>query len=100
MQRAMAVTEIGKPLELVTTPLPVPKGNQVLVRTTYAGLCHSDLHQIDGFFDLGNGNKLDVGSRRKLPFAVGHEIEGEVVAVGPGAKGQVNVGQAYAVYPW
>jgi D-arabinose 1-dehydrogenase-like Zn-dependent alcohol dehydrogenase len=35
----------------------------------------------------------------KLPFTMGHEIAGEVVALGPDAKG-VQIGARYAVYPW
>ena len=93
MQRVMAVTKLGEDLELVKCELPVPKGDEVLIRTTFAGLCHSDLHQIDGYFDLGGDEKLNVGARKKLPFCVGHEIEGEVIAVGKNAKGKVNIGK-------
>ena len=98
MQRVMAVTKLGEDLELVKCELPVPKGHEVLIRTTFAGLCHSDLHQIDGYFDLGGDEKLNVGARKKLPFCVGHEIEGEVIAVGKNAKGKVNIGQSYGIY--
>ncbi len=35
----------------------------------------------------------------KLPHTLGHEIEGEVVAVGPDAKG-VKPGERYAAFPW
>ena len=94
MQRVMAVTKLGEDLELVKCELPVPKGDEVLIRTTFAGLCHSDLHQIDGYFDLGGDEKLNVGARKKLPFCVGHEIEGEVIAVGKNANitGTLKVG--------
>ena len=37
-------------------------------------------------------------SGKKLPFCVGHEIEGEVIAVGKNAKGKVNIGQSYGIY--
>eukprot|EP00505_MAST-04D_sp_SCG-Rhode-Island_P002605 Stramenopile-MAST_4_protein_2605 len=99
-QRIMAVTEIGQPLRPITIPTPVPTGNEVLIKTTYAGLCHSDLHQIDGYFNMGGGNKLPLSRGRKFPFCVGHEIEGTVVAVGPEARGKVQVGQDYGIYPW
>ena len=35
----------------------------------------------------------------KLPHTLGHEIEGEVVALGPDAKG-VKIGDRYAAFPW
>ena len=65
------------------------------------GVCHSDLHIWDGFFDLGSGQKLDVSKRgMKLPFTLGHEIAGEVVAVGPDVEGRKPGGQRYVVFPW
>ena len=94
----MAVTKFGEDLELVKVTLPVPKDNEVLIKTTYAGLCHSDLHQIDGYYDLGGEKKLNF--KREFPFCIGHEIEGEVIAVGKNARGKVNIGQSYGIYPW
>ena len=74
----------------------------MLVKTTYAGLCHGDLHQIDGYFPLGGDDKLDVSVLKQLPFCLGHEIEGIVVDMAPGAarcKGAIGV-EPCAVYPW
>ena len=36
--------EWAKPFEKRKNPLPKPKGSEVLIRVTAAGLCHSDLH--------------------------------------------------------
>jgi D-arabinose 1-dehydrogenase-like Zn-dependent alcohol dehydrogenase len=93
-----AITEFGKPLKRVEVETPAPKGAEVLVKVTNCGVCHSDVHIHDGYFDLGGGNKLPLAAM-KLPHTLGHEIEGEVIAVGPDAKG-VKVGQRYAVFPW
>jgi len=95
---AQAITEFGKPLQHVETPTPQPQGSEVVVKVTNCGVCHSDVHIHDGYFDLGNGGKLPLAAM-KLPHTLGHEIEGEVIAVGPDAKG-VKVGQRYAVFPW
>lgn len=98
--RAMQIIEWGKPLEFRDYPTPEPKGEQVLVRVESAGVCHSDVHIWDGYFDLGGGNKVTLEQRGlKLPFTMGHEIAGEVVALGPDAKG-VQIGKRHAVYPW
>jgi alcohol dehydrogenase, propanol-preferring len=98
--RAMQIIEWGKPLEAREYPTPEPSGEQVLVRVESAGVCHSDVHIWDGYFDLGGGNKVTLEQRGvKLPFTMGHEIAGEVVAVGPDVRG-VQVGKRYAVYPW
>jgi D-arabinose 1-dehydrogenase-like Zn-dependent alcohol dehydrogenase len=71
----------------------------VLVRISHCGVCHSDLHLQDGYFNLGGGQKLDVSANRSLPFTLGHEIAGVVEAAGPDAAGAVQ-GKRYAVYPW
>jgi D-arabinose 1-dehydrogenase-like Zn-dependent alcohol dehydrogenase len=98
--RAMQIVEFGKPLKLNTYDTPKPQGSEVLVRIGSSGVCHSDLHIWEGFFDLGMGKKLEVITRgMKLPHTLGHEIAGEVAAVGPDAK-DVRVGQRFVVYPW
>jgi D-arabinose 1-dehydrogenase-like Zn-dependent alcohol dehydrogenase len=96
--RSQVVVEFGAPLKEVETPTPEPTGTEVILKVHNAGVCHSDVHLHDGYFDLGGGNKLPT-SNIKLPHTLGHEIEGEVVAVGPDAKG-VKVGQRYAAFPW
>ena len=35
-----------------------PKGNEVLLKTVACGVCHSDVHIHDGYFDLGGGVQL------------------------------------------
>jgi len=98
--RAMQIVDFGKPLQLNTYDTPAPKGGEVLVRIGSSGVCHSDLHIWEGFFDLGMGKKLEVITRgMKLPHTLGHEIAGEVAAIGPDVK-DVRVGQRFVVYPW
>ena len=94
------VIEHGKPLQKVLASTPVPKGTEVLVRVTRAGVCHSDLHIWDGYFDLGGGKRFYVKERGCVPpFTLGHEPFGVVEALGPRAKG-VRVGQKRLIYPW
>jgi D-arabinose 1-dehydrogenase-like Zn-dependent alcohol dehydrogenase len=94
-----SLIDYGKPLQATEAPTPEPVGTEVLVRVSHCGVCHSDLHLQDGYFDLGGGRKLDVRSNRQLPFTMGHEIAGTVEAVGPEAQG-VAKGKRYAAYPW
>ncbi|HEX2653069.1 MAG TPA: alcohol dehydrogenase [Xanthobacteraceae bacterium] len=97
---AMQIVEWGKPLEARDYPNPQPEGTQVLVKVDACGVCHSDLHIHEGFFDLGGGKKLELGKLGvKLPHTLGHEIAGEVIAVGPEATG-VKVGDKRIVHPW
>jgi len=95
---SQAVVEFGSPLKSIETPTPMPQGTEVLLKVTNCGVCHSDVHIHDGFFDLGGGNKLPLGNM-KLPHTMGHEIEGEVIAIGPDAKG-VKIGDRRAAFPW
>ncbi len=95
---SQAVVEFGAPLKEIETPTPEPEGTEVLLKVHNAGVCHSDVHIHDGYFDLGGGNKLPMANIQ-LPHTLGHEIEGEVVAVGPEVK-DIKVGARYAAFPW
>jgi D-arabinose 1-dehydrogenase-like Zn-dependent alcohol dehydrogenase len=94
------VCECGAPLRLMERPTPKPTGTEVLLKVIAAGVCHSDLHIWEGYYDLGGGKRLQLTDRGvKLPLTMGHENVGEVVAVGPGAVG-VKVGARKLVHPW
>ncbi|MBK8765686.1 MAG: alcohol dehydrogenase catalytic domain-containing protein [Burkholderiaceae bacterium] len=94
------VIEHGKPLQARIRETPRPQGREVLIRVTRSGVCHSDLHIWDGYFDLGGGKKFYVRDRGCVPpFTVGHEPFGVVEALGPEATG-VKVGDRRLVYPW
>jgi alcohol dehydrogenase, propanol-preferring len=98
--RAWAVVENGKPLEELDWPTPEPKGTEVLLEVTHCGVCHSDLHIWEGYYDLGGGKKMSLKDRGVvLPLAMGHEIVGRVVKLGPDANG-VKIGDRRIVFPW
>ena len=97
---AWAVVENGAPLVKISKPTPEPVGTEVLVAVTHCGVCHSDLHFWEGFYELGGGKRLMLAERGvTLPRAIGHEILGTVAALGPDAAG-VAVGDRRIVYPW
>ena len=94
------IIEHGRPLQKVIKEAPKPTGTEVLVRITRSGVCHSDLHIWDGYFDLGDGKRFYVKDRGCVPpFTLGHEPFGIVEALGPKAKG-AKVGQKRIVFPW
>jgi D-arabinose 1-dehydrogenase-like Zn-dependent alcohol dehydrogenase len=97
--RRQSLTEYGKPLQTTEADTPQPQGTEVLLRVSHCGVCHSDIHLQDGYFDLGGGQKLDVRGNRPLPFTFGHEIAGTVEAAGPEARG-IATGKRYAAFPW
>ena len=94
------VVQWGKPLEKAERKTPEPKGDEVLLKLKYCGVCHSDVHIRDGYFDLGGGKRLPMGERgMNLPLTLGHEPYGTVVAAGPDA-GDAPIGADRLVYPW
>ena len=95
---SQAIVEFGKPLQAIDAPTPEAKGSEILLAVEHAGVCHSDVHLHDGYFDLGGGNRLPMAAL-KLPHTLGHEIQGKVVATGPEAK-HVKIGARYAAFPW
>jgi len=68
--KAAVCYEPGKPLEIADVTIDTPGPHEVLIRTAACGLCHSDLHFIDGAYP------------HPLPFIPGHEAAGIVEAVG------------------
>jgi propanol-preferring alcohol dehydrogenase len=83
----MQVVQPGRALDVVDMPTPIPGPDQILLRVRACGVCRTDLHVADG--DLTEG---------KLPVVPGHEIVGEVVALGGEVRGLV-AGQRVGV-PW
>lgn len=97
--KSQKMVEYAAPLCEQVAPDPVPAGTEVVVRISRCGVCHSDLHIHEGYFEMGGGNRLDIRAGRKLPFTLGHEIVGRVSAVGEAVEG-VAVGDLRVVYPW
>jgi alcohol dehydrogenase/propanol-preferring alcohol dehydrogenase len=98
--RAWAVVENGADLQEIELPTPEPTGKQVLLEVTHCGVCHSDLHIWEGYYDIGGGKRMSLKDRGvTLPLAMGHEIVGRVMKLGPEATG-VAVGDIRIVFPW
>ena len=62
--RSFKVCECGAPLTLIEAPTPQPVGSQVLLKVLAAGVCHSDIHIWNGYYELGGGKRLQHGSRK------------------------------------
>ena len=68
--KAAVLREVGKPLQIEDVQIDKPGPREVLIRTVAAGVCHSDLHFIEGSYP------------HPLPAVLGHESAGVVEAVG------------------
>jgi len=94
------VVEWGKPLEKRVSETPQPTGTEVLLKLKYCGVCHSDVHIRDGYFEMGGGKRFHMTDRgMHPPLTLGHEPYGTVIAAGPDASG-VPLGQDRLVCPW
>ncbi len=68
--KAAVLHEVNKPLAIEEVEINKPGPHEVLIRTAFAGLCHSDLHFIEGLYP------------HPLPVVLGHESAGIVDQVG------------------
>ena len=89
--KAAVLHELKKPLVVEEVPRPQPGESEVLIRVEASGVCHSDLHVIEGDWKQFAGIV-------KPPLIVGHEVAGRVVEVGPGVR-ELKVGDRAGV-PW
>ncbi len=68
--KAAVFREVGKPLEVEEVEISKPGPREVLIRTAAAGVCHSDLHFVEGLYPAAT------------PVVLGHESAGIVEEVG------------------
>jgi 2-desacetyl-2-hydroxyethyl bacteriochlorophyllide A dehydrogenase len=83
--KAIAITAPNQ-LELIEIADPTPGNSEVVVEVAAVGICGTDLHIFEGEF------------APKLPIVPGHEMSGEVVAIGSAVKG-IKVGDRVAIDP-
>lgn len=86
--KAAVLRKIGTELKIETLPVPVPQQGEILIKVVACGICHSDLHAVDG----------DWTPHPTLPLIPGHEVTGHVAALGEGVTG-FKIGDAVGV-PW
>ncbi len=86
--KAAVVRAFGKPLAIEETEVKRPGRGELLVKVQASGVCHTDLHAIEGDWPV----------KPKLPLIPGHEGIGYVAAVGEGVS-HVKEGDIVGV-PW
>ncbi|GIT81783.1 zinc-dependent alcohol dehydrogenase [Leifsonia sp. LS1] len=85
---AAVVTRFHEPLTIEERAIPSPGPGQILVRLETCGLCHTDIHAINGDWPV----------KPQLPFVPGHEGVGIVERLGAGVTSR-TIGQRVAL-PW
>lgn len=71
-QWAQVIEKTGGPVEFKEIPVQKPGPDEVLINIKFSGVCHTDLHAVNGDWPLAT----------KLPLVGGHEGAGVVVAKG------------------
>ncbi len=89
MEKEMLQQVMTAPGEIIfrKVPVPQPQENEVLIRIMEIGICGSDIHVYHGKHPF-----------TKYPVTQGHEVSGEIVALGSGVTG-FQVGQKVTVQP-
>jgi len=75
--RAAVLRKLKTKLKIERLPIPEPGPGEILVKVAACGVCHSDLHAIDGDWNPGP----------VLPLIPGHEVTGHVAELGAGVSG-------------
>ncbi|WP_435978901.1 alcohol dehydrogenase AdhP [Psychrobacter sp. DM4] len=86
--KAAVLHEFGQPLQIEEVDIPTPGAGEIVVKMQASGVCHTDLHAIEG----------DWPSKPKLPLIPGHEGVGLITAVGDNVH-HVKEGDRVGV-PW
>jgi len=75
LNKIMSLAKNGAPLELVELPVPLPGKNEILVKVSVCGVCHTELDEIEGRTPPPT-----------LPVIPGHQIVGRVEKAGTSAS--------------
>jgi propanol-preferring alcohol dehydrogenase len=98
--KAARIVKLNEPLQVQELQTPTPKGTQVLIKVQSVGVCHSDVHVWQGYYEGIGGQPLKTTDRGvKYPVTPGHEIAGIVDGLGEQVEG-FSKNERVLVYPW
>jgi propanol-preferring alcohol dehydrogenase len=85
LNKVCNLEETRSPLELVNWPMPSPRPNEILVKISACGVCHTELDEIEGRTPPP-----------KFPVVLGHQVVGRVEGTGPQVK-KFKVGERVGI---
>ncbi len=98
--KAARIVNVNEPLQVQDVQTPKPKDSQILVKVQSVGVCHSDVHVWEGYYEGISGQQLKTTDRGvKYPLTPGHEIAGIVDRLGEQVDGFSKY-EKVLVYPW
>jgi alcohol dehydrogenase, propanol-preferring len=98
--KAARIVNVNEPLQIQEVQTPKPKGSQILIKVQSSGVCHSDVHVWEGYYEGIGGQPLKTTDRGvKYPLTPGHEIAGIVDSLGEQVEG-FSKNEKVLLYPW
>ena len=98
--KAARIARLNEPLQIQELQTPTAKGPQVLIKIQSTGVCHSDVHVWEGYYEGIEGQPIKTTDRGlRYPLTPGHEIAGIVDGLGEQAEG-FSKNEKVLVYPW
>jgi alcohol dehydrogenase, propanol-preferring len=98
--KAARIVNVNEPLQVQDVQIPKPIDSQILVKVQSVGVCHSDVHVWEGYYEGISGQQLKTTDRGvKYPLTPGHEIAGIVDSLGEQVEGFSKY-EKVLVYPW
>jgi alcohol dehydrogenase, propanol-preferring len=98
--KAARIVKVNEPLQVQELQTPKPKGSQIIIKVQSSGVCHSDVHVWEGYYEGIGGQQLKTTDRGvKYPLTPGHEIAGIVDSLGEQVEG-FSKNEKVLVYPW
>lgn len=85
LNRISRLPEEKNPLSLVDLPVPVPEDEEVLVKVSACGVCHTELDEIEGRTPPP-----------QFPIVLGHQIVGNIVETGK-SVGKLKIGDRVGI---
>lgn len=75
LDRVASLEQVPDPLRMVDLPAPIPARNEILLKVSVCGVCHTELDEIEGRL-----------TPPKLPIVLGHEVVAKVAGLGEQAN--------------
>ena len=85
LNRISRLPEEKNPLSLVDIPVPVPEDEEVLVKVSACGVCHTELDEIEGRTPPP-----------QFPIVLGHQVVGSIVETGK-SVGKLKIGDRVGI---
>ena len=61
--KAATIVNVNEPLQIQELQTPKPKGSQILIKVQSVGVCHSDVHVWEGWYEVYVGQPLRTADR-------------------------------------